>query len=561
MKKIKIITKILLLVAILIGIKCIGGETKAATNAIVDTSRKASLTITQYEKQNGSEENKPLKGVEFTIYNMPSESGVETVEQGLNYMRQHAVRSFAQTTPTSGTITFSNLDLGRYLVVETRAPKNVSTKIESFLIDLPRTSENGEGWNYDVTVYPKNVTIYGNVTLTHTNEQNEPLAGATWKLEKKDSNGNWTQYEGIDILTTNADGQITIENLEKGDYRLVQNSVIDGYIMDKTAVKNFTIDLENTNKNLTAKSEKLNIEKYVKNGQGEYTNTLGAFTTDRLTWKTKADIAEIISKMEKYTITEKIPEELIVKQDSIKIYGVDENGNETLLQNNCYSKNITNEQLKIDFNTESLVGYKNVVITYDTVFYIEVIDAGEYEISASLEYTDEINSNGTSAGTHKTNEAKAKTHTGMVKIFKTDINGNPLERAQFKIAISEENAKNGVFVKNIENFDLVAESSQEGYADFKGLKFGEDGQNASDAQSEYWIVEVVAPSEKYSLLGKPKKVLVNSKSSENMINIINKEKFKLPLTGGKLNIIFFVLGVSAVVLAIIRFKKKEEVKE
>ena len=561
MKKIKNFKKIICIIMILITLISIVGKVCAVTSAIIDTSRKASLTITQYEKQNGSEENKPLKGVEFTIYNMPSESGVETVEQGLNYMRQHAVRSFAQTTPTSGTITFSNLDLGRYLVVETRAPKNVSTKIESFLIDLPRTSENGEGWNYDVTVYPKNVTIYGNVTLTHTNEQNEPLAGATWKLEKKDSNGNWTQYEGIDILTTNADGQITIENLEKGDYRLVQNSVIDGYIMDKTAVKNFTIDLENTNKNLTAKSEKLNIEKYVKNGQGEYTNTLGAFTTDRLTWKTKADIAEIISKMEKYTITEKIPEELIVKQDSIKIYGVDENGNETLLQNNCYSKNITNEQLKIDFNTESLVGYKNVVITYDTVFYIEVIDAGEYEISASLEYTDEINSNGTSAGTHKTNEAKAKTHTGMVKIFKTDINGNPLERAQFKIAISEENAKNGVFVKNIENFDLVAESSQEGYADFKGLKFGEDGQNASDAQSEYWIVEVVAPSEKYSLLGKPKKVLVNSKSSENMINIINKEKFKLPLTGGKLNIIFFVLGVSAVVLAIIRFKKKEEVKE
>ena len=561
MKKIKNFKKIICIIMILITLISIVGKVCAVTSAIIDTSRKASLTITQYEKQNGSEENKPLKGVEFTIYNMPSESGVETVEQGLNYMRQHAVRSFAQTTPTSGTITFSNLDLGRYLVVETRAPKNVSTKIESFLIDLPRTSENGEGWNYDVTVYPKNVTIYGNVILTHTNEQNEPLAGATWKLEKKDSNGNWTQYEGIDILTTNADGQITIENLEKGDYRLVQNSVIDGYIMDKTAVKNFTIDLENTNKNLTAKSEKLNIEKYVKNGQGEYTNTLGAFTTDRLTWKTKADIAEIISKMEKYTITEKIPEELIVKQDSIKIYGVDENGNETLLQNNCYSKNITNEQLKIDFNTESLVGYKNVVITYDTVFYIEVIDAGEYEISASLEYTDEINSNGTSAGTHKTNEAKAKTHTGMVKIFKTDINGNPLERAQFKIAISEENAKNGVFVKNIENFDLVAESSQEGYADFKGLKFGEDGQNASDAQSEYWIVEVVAPSEKYSLLGKPKKVLVNSNSSENMINIINKEKFKLPLTGGKLNIIFFVLGVSAVVLAIIRFKKKEEVKE
>ena len=67
---------------------------------------------------------------------------------------------------------------------------------ESFLIDLPRTSDDGKSWNYDVTVYPKNVTIYGSVTLTHTNQQNEPLAGATWKLEKKTSNGDWEQYEG-----------------------------------------------------------------------------------------------------------------------------------------------------------------------------------------------------------------------------------------------------------------------------------------------------------------------------------------------------------------------------
>ena len=84
---------------------------------------------------------------------------------------------------------------------------------------------------------------------------------------------------------------------------------------------------------------------------------------------------------------------------------------------------------------------------------------------------------------------------------------------------------------------------------------------ASNAQTEYWIVEVQAPSDKYSLLQNPKKVIVNINSADNLINIVNKEKFDLPLTGGKRNIIFFVWGVSCVVLAIIRMKKKEEVKE
>ncbi len=561
MNKLKSLAKIFLLVVILIGIKFIGGKTKAATNTIVDINRKASLTITKYENKNGSKENKVLKGVEFTIYNIPSNSGVENVAQGLEYIKNHSVRSYAQTTPDSGKITFSNLDLGRYLVVETKAPKNVSTKIESFLIDLPRTTDDGKGWNYDVTIYPKNVTIYGNVTLTHLTEEGTPLAGTTWKLEKKDSNGNWKEYDGLGVLTTNASGQINIENLEKGDYRLVQNSIIDGYIMDKSDTKNFTIDLQNTNKNLTAKSEKLEIEKYVKSANGEYTNTVGAFTTEKLTWKTKADVAKITEKMDKYTITEIIPEQLILKQDSIKVYGIDGSGNEVLLENTDYIQNIKDGKIIFDFTTSNLKDYKDVVIIYDTAFNIEIIDSGNFEIGTSLEYTNNIDIEGKCDGTYKTQEVKAETHTGMVKIFKTNPEGQALGEAQFKIATSEENAKNGIFVKNIENEDLVAESGEDGYAVFNGLKYGEDGVIASNAQTEYWIVEVQAPSDKYSLLQSPKKVVVNSNSADNLINIVNKEKFKLPLTGGRRNIVFFVLGVSCVVLAIIRMKKKEEVKE
>ena len=95
MNKIK---KIVFLIMIITSIICIVGKVCAATSAIIDTSRKASLTITKYEHQNGSQNNKPLKGVEFTIYEIPSNSDVENSTQAEEYIKQHSVTSFTKTT-------------------------------------------------------------------------------------------------------------------------------------------------------------------------------------------------------------------------------------------------------------------------------------------------------------------------------------------------------------------------------------------------------------------------------------------------------------------------------
>ena len=51
-----------------------------------------------------------------------------------------------------------NLDLGLYLVVETKVPENVTATCDPFVVSLPMTSADGAFWNYDVTVYPKNAT-------------------------------------------------------------------------------------------------------------------------------------------------------------------------------------------------------------------------------------------------------------------------------------------------------------------------------------------------------------------------------------------------------------------
>ena len=69
-------------------------------------------------------------------------------------------------TDTAGHTSASNMEQGLYLVVETRAPENVTSTCNPFFVSLPMTTIDGAAWNYDVTVYPKNQT--GNPTLDKT---------------------------------------------------------------------------------------------------------------------------------------------------------------------------------------------------------------------------------------------------------------------------------------------------------------------------------------------------------------------------------------------------------
>lgn len=554
MNKIKRIKRIIFFAILLISLISIAFKVNATTNTIIDTNKKVSLTITKYEHKNGSNENRALQGVEFTIYEIPKNLNIDTVIKAEEYIKNNSVTSYKKTTPDSGTIKFSDLNIGRYLVKETNAPKNVNTMMESFLIDLPRTNSTGNGWDYDVTVYPKNITIYGNVTLTHKNTNGDPMQNTTWILQKKDKNENWNNYEGIDILTTNNNGEVTIENLEKGEYRFVQNSTIEGYILDKNDTVNFVVDVENLNQDLIKTSEKINIQKYVKHVNGEYTKNIGAFTTDTVSWKTEIEVPSIISEMDVFTLTEKIQEGLILNENSIVVC----DQNENVLPENSYSLNIKNNNITIKFNPDKLENINKVIIKYETTFNYDNINSGEFNTSASLEYTDKIDLDGKSIGTYTTEKVKAYVHTGMIKILKTDKEGIALSGAKFKIATSEENARNEIFVKDVNDNDIIEISDENGYLIFGGLKYGEDGLNMQDAQTDYWIVEIETPSDKYNLLEKPQKVTVNSNNEENLVTIVNKEKFVLPLTGGKLSLIPIIFGLLSISIAvIIKFKNKK----
>ncbi len=89
-------------------------------------------------------------------------------------------------------------------------------------------------------------------------------------------------------------------------------------------------------------------------------------------------------------------------------------------------------------------------------------------------------------------------HYGKVGLYKyEDVNRNgryddgepALEGAKFKIADSEQNARNGVFVKNARGVDLEVTSRRDGTAMFDNLKLGEA------TQKDFYIVETYSPEE------------------------------------------------------------------
>ena len=78
-------------------------------------------------------------------------------------------------TDENGKSAVSGLAQGLYLLVETRVPEDVVDTTDPFLVSLPMTTVDGNEWNYDLTLYPKNST--GNPTLEKTVRESKADTG------------------------------------------------------------------------------------------------------------------------------------------------------------------------------------------------------------------------------------------------------------------------------------------------------------------------------------------------------------------------------------------------
>lgn len=271
-------------------------STPQKSTSVIDTTKKGSITIYKYntteqtaqgatgtgEIQIPPDGATPLRGAEFTIYQVKDADWLQTYygggalakgekapevddyfnkENGVvkSYEASNLVTGIAdkakgtQTTDDHGFAQFKNLDLGLYLVIETKKPQSVVTAVTPFLVSVPMTrvqtgdqATNGQlqEWLYDIVVYPKNSTVKGTFYLEkkgvigNDKDHSTALPGVKFQLERLNdgvelenaTDEDWTlilppkkqDEEQKNYFVTGANGKIRVDNLTPGTYRFTE---------------------------------------------------------------------------------------------------------------------------------------------------------------------------------------------------------------------------------------------------------------------------------------------------------------------------------------------------
>lgn len=625
--------------------------TTSATIATTDTAGKpktGSLTIHKYE-YNGTggsagtgeisdainkvpSDANPLEGAGFTIYKV---AGVDeltsyystnptTLPSVNNYVDANGkikenysgtivgteVGTEVKTevkTGADGTATFTGLDLGFYVVIETSTPDKVTTPADPFLVSIPMTTVDGASWLYDVHVYPKNKTTYGSVTLEKKGNNTTALSGVTFVLQKQNGTG-WknvkkNEKNNSDLsLVTNSEGKINVAGLSQGTYRFIETDRGTnnyGYIMDGAKAYQFTVNADgtitygtNTNANITitVNNEKPDITKQVKDRTAEtetWKQDADYNVGDMVPYQITVDVPSNITKLKEFTLTDtptNLDDKINDKLNPMKV--ACDNAD---VKTEAYSVAKDGEDgehgFKITFIPAKMGGYagKQLVITYKAELLSTAVTTTVGNTnSAKLEYSNKIlpgqdddpdNPNkpenpDTKPGKDYIENTTTVYTFGLQVVKKAEkADGAPLEGVKFDLYKYAETESNPTEAELKANGTRIAEN----------LTTGTDGTITKSglANGTYYLVETKTNKE-YNLLKAPVKVELNIEyktttkdewvTDENGVKhkvktttfteksekstgthteiIINKKGFTLPTTGGMGTIAITALGVA-----------------
>lgn len=461
-----------------------------------DTTQKGSITIHKFEynpssgatsqQGTGAEGEaapsgaKPLGGVTFEIYKVQNEEwlkayyGGQAAATGQDFSNIDA-SNYYSTNSTTGAITVNGskidtvttatsgtdigvakkdgLALGLYLVVETSAPDKVTSPAAPFLVSVPMTriadtttTNKLTDWIYDVHVYPKNSTTYGQVTIEKKGYTGGgtgvALEGVQFKLQKQNG-ADWTDITANDSngstynLTTDINGKITIAGLSQGNYRIFEDaysgdSANKGYILD-AEYHNFTVQKDGQIKvgeniatpiaTIQVANHRPDMKKEVKKGDS-WAQDAPYGVGDTVPYKITIEVPQNIDKLSTFTVTD-MPTGLKDNVGSIKI----KDGTTALTSGTDYTVAAEGtDGFKIDFiltsNTVKACAGHTVTITYNAVVKDTAVVGGNGNSNnAKLTYTNKINSDNTPGTTTNTIEDSAVMYSFGIKVVKTAENG------------------------------------------------------------------------------------------------------------------------------------------
>lgn len=476
----------------------------------------------------------PLAGAEFTIWPVADDAETPYTPSG---------SGTSATTDANGEAVFANLPYGRYYVEETEMPHGVTQESEPFMVDIPSTSPDGEGFVYNVDVYPKNELTLGAAKLYKMDEIEGALEGAEFSLYKK---GDPDELIGSGI-ETGANGWTLIQgDLEIGDYYFIETGAPYGYLLDETKVE-FTIgagDHAYLNGEIVEdKVKKVSLYNSEKPGEPvKEVNRNNAGIGDKVTWTIKADLPGNIETYAEYRISDMLDQAL--NYDNNLVVTLDGN----LLDEGTHY-NLLNEPdetggglLNIDFVPANLSG-SELVISFDTIINEEAIAGEDIDNQAILEYNNGFEG-------HKVGSNVPEVKVGGHKFKKIDASlEETLEGAEFIV----KNEEGEYLIKDQDG--MISWGSKEDAHKFVSDSDGEFEVNGL-AFGTYFLEETKAPIG-YSKLQGDFEFEVEENSHDAEMSIVNKVKPDMPQTGGMGTILFTVVGLGLMGVAAKTYKKEE----
>lgn len=521
------------------------GTTPAPTANPVWTQDTGSITIHKYEwnGENGGagtgeagdslpskpveggedETPTPLAGATFTVYQVKSADELKDYYNGKNVTWPTSWEEYAEkntttggyklksgvtatvtevgskTTDTSGVVKFEELPLGLYLVLETETPDSVKTACEPFFVSVPMTKVLGDtnggltDWLYDVHVFPKNSTAYGQADLqkvgkqSGTDEEVLTMQGYKFKLYKKNDDGTWTWIEkkpanGVDnagewldaanetgVLTTGPEGKISVSGLTKGVYAFVETGVNaeDGYILDSGIAYVFKIsdngemvaateaDVEGAKKpeenvksfDTTAFNEtEVKVKNYKPDFKKEITGKKDADygIGDDVPYTLTVNVPENVAKLKTFTVSDEMNSDQLVVNNDIVVKGVKvgEAVEKKFEEGTEYTLTPTTDTGKsgftIAFDTKKIAEYAGgtITITYTAKLQdkASVGEVGNVN-SADLKYSKKTDIKTTEEDPPYDIHDEAVVYTFKTGILKKgdSADGEPLENVEFTL--------------------------------------------------------------------------------------------------------------------------------
>lgn len=630
------------------------GETPATTPPQdVWTQDTGSITIHKYEyngqvKPNSTgEENDvdklpegatALKGATFSIYQVMDRAALRNYYDGTDGQTKVTVDTYLNdtmdaiksdetystavataTTGDNGIAEFPKLPLGLYVVVETGTPDKVTSPVKPFLVSVPMTKASSlNEWLYDIHVYPKNGTTYGEVTIVKTgrvgNGTENKLSGVTFTLEKwNETDGKWNLVTASDKdgkefnLTTDTNGEISVSGLSQGKYRFIEQSIKENntYIIDQTPIE-FEVtkegkikykDKESAGVSIPVINESPDVEKNVIKDSSPKTEA-DYSVGDKVPYQITVTVPENITKLTTFTVSD-TPNHLKYNEDATLTC------NGAAVSADVYTiatvgEDVPENGFKITFKPADMAEYagQKIIINYTATLLSTADQTGAGNRNdVSLVYSNNIGVDGDgkpTEGNKKEIHDSTFVYTFKVKVNKiADDTQKGLENVEFDLYKEDESgtvtgaAAKALGLDPTKKWIKVNKTSLKtdvnGYVEQGGL-----------ANGEYYLVETKTASG-YNLLKAPFKVTLSIQAQTEWVNtyiyddngnmlkhtvdkkkttfsggdeggkleytitVVNRKGFDLPTTGGFGTLLFSGIGVLLVVAGVgvlLSLKKK-----